>query len=239
MVLSEAGHQITLLDNLSNSDKSVLTPLKKITNQTMSFVEGDVRDTELLSKTLFQNKVDAVMHFAGLKAVDESIKNPLKYYDNNVGGSVSLIKAMQENNIKKLVFSSSATVYGEPQYLPYDEDHPKYPINTYGQTKLHVEEMLQNLASADAGWSIAVLRYFNPVGAHESGLIGEKPQGIPNNLMPYLCQVASGKLEKLKVFGSDYGTRDGTGERDYIHVMDLAEGHLAALDFIDKTRVVI
>ena len=234
--LASAGHQIVLYDNLSNSDKSVLDRLEKITHQKMVFTEGDVRDTALLSKVLSQNKIDAVMHFAGLKAVDESSKDPIKYYENNVAGSISLIKAMQLNNIKKLVFSSSATVYGEPQYLPYDEDHPKNPINTYGRTKLYVEEILHDLTSTNDEWSIAVLRYFNPLGAHASGLIGEKPQGIPNNLMPYLCQVASGKLEKLKIFGNDYDTCDGTGERDYIHIMDLAEGHLAALEFLRLHR---
>ncbi len=236
VVLASAGHQIALFDNLSNSDKSVLDRLEKITHQKMVFAEGDVRDTVLLSKVLSQNKIDAVMHFAGLKAVDESMKDPIKYYENNVTGSISLIKAMQLNNIKTLVFSSSATIYGKPQYLPYDEDHPKNPINTYGRTKLYVEEILHDLASTNDEWSIAVLRYFNPVGAHASGLIGEKPQGIPNNLMPYLCQVASGKLEKLKIFGNDYDTCDGSGERDYIHIIDLAEGHLAALDFLRLHR---
>ena len=234
--LIEAGYDVVLFDNLSNSDASVHNRLEKITNKKISFVEGDIRDFELISKTLKQYKIEAVMHFAGLKAVGESVKNPLLYYDNNVGGSMSLIRAMQENTIKKIVFSSSATVYGAPQYLPYDEDHPTNPINPYGRTKLFIEEILRDVAASDPAWSVAILRYFNPVGSHESGLIGESPKGIPNNLMPYIVKVASGELEKLKVFGNDYETRDGTGERDYIHVMDLAEGHLAALSFLKEHK---
>jgi UDP-glucose 4-epimerase len=235
-VLLEAGHEVVLFDNLSNSDAFVLSSLEKITGKTISFIEGDIRDTELLSKTLSEYQVEAVMHFAGLKAVGESVQDPLHYYDNNVGGSLSLILAMQQNKIKKIVFSSSATVYGEPQYLPYDENHPTNPINTYGRSKLFIEEILRDVSIADPTWSIAVLRYFNPVGAHESGLIGELPKGIPNNLMPYIVKVASGELEKLKVFGNDYETRDGTGERDYIHVIDLAEGHLASLNFLNEHK---
>ncbi len=234
--LIEAGHDVVLFDNLSNSDASVHNRLEKITNKKISFVEGDIRDFELISKTLKQYKIEAVMHFAGLKAVGESVQNPLHYYDNNVGGSMSLIRAMQENTIKKIVFSSSATVYGAPQYLPYDEDHPTNPINPYGRTKLFIEEILRDVAASDPTWSVAILRYFNPVGSHESGLIGESPKGTPNNLMPYIVKVASGELEKLKVFGNDYETRDGTGERDYIHVMDLAEGHLAALSFLKEHK---
>ena len=198
-------------------------------------IEGDVRDTGLLVRTLTEFKIDAVIHFAGLKAVGESGQQPLKYYDNNVAGSISLLEAMKQTDVKTIVFSSSATVYGEPQYLPYDEEHPLNPINTYGRTKLQVEEILQDLANSDSKWCIALLRYFNPVGAHESGLIGEDPNGIPNNLMPYIMQVASGKLPHLNIFGNDYDTRDGTGERDYIHVMDLAEGHLAALKYLDQS----
>lgn len=236
VVLTEAGHEVVLFDNCSNSNPSVLKSLEKVSNKKFNFVEGDIRDTRLLSNTLTKYKIEAVMHFAGLKAVAESIENPLHYYDNNVGGSLSLIKAMKENKIKKIVFSSSATVYGEPQYLPYDEDHPTKPINPYGRTKLFIEEALRDVTKSDSEWSVAVLRYFNPVGAHESGLIGESPKGIPNNLMPFIVKVASGELKSLKVFGGDYDTRDGTGERDYIHVVDLAEGHLAALEFLKEHK---
>jgi UDP-glucose 4-epimerase len=236
VTLFEAGHEVVLFDNLSNSDASVLQSLEKITDKKISFIEGDVRDFELLSKTLRDYKVEAVMHFAGLKAVGDSVQDPLRYYDNNVVGSLSLIRAMQQNKIKKIVFSSSATVYGEPNYLPYDEDHPTNPINPYGRTKLFIEEILRDVAASDSEWSVAVLRYFNPVGAHDSGLIGESPRGTPNNLMPYIVKVASGELENLKVFGSDYETRDGTGERDYIHVVDLVEGHLAALKFLNEHK---
>ena len=231
-VLVEAGHKVVLFDNLSNSRRDVIGRLQQITAKTIPFVEGDVRDTSLLSKTIKDNQVDAVIHFAGLKAVAESVENPLKYFDNNVGGTISLLEAMQENQVKKLVFSSSATVYGVPKYLPYDEDHPTSAINPYGRSKLHVEEILSDLAESDKEWSVAVLRYFNPVGAHESAMIGELPTGIPNNLMPYLVQVASRRLEVLSVFGDDYPTKDGTGERDYIHVVDLAEGHLSASEFV-------
>jgi UDP-glucose 4-epimerase len=232
VTLIEAGHEVTLFDNLSNSDPSVLQSLEKILNKKITFIEGDIRDFQHLSKALKKNKIDIVIHFAGLKAVGESIQDPARYYDNNVGGSLSLIRAMQENAVKRIVFSSSATVYGEPKYLPCDEDHPTNPINPYGRTKLFIEEILRDVVASDLEWSVAILRYFNPVGAHESGLIGESPKGIPNNLMPCIVKVASGKLDKLKVFGNDYETRDGTGERDYIHVMDLAEGHLAALNFL-------
>lgn len=236
VTLIEAGHEVVLFDNLSNSDASVLGRLEKILNKKITFIEGDIRDFDLLSKTLKEHKTEAVMHFAGLKAVGESVHDPIRYYDNNVGGSLSLIRAMQQNKVKKIIFSSSATVYGEPQYLPYDEDHPTNPINPYGRTKLFIEEILRDVATSDSEWSIAVLRYFNPVGAHELGLIGESPKGKPNNLMPFIVKVASGELESLKVFGSDYETRDGTGERDYIHVVDLAEGHLAALKFLKEHK---
>jgi UDP-glucose 4-epimerase len=236
VTLIEAGHDVVLFDNLSNSDASVLNRLEKILNKKIIFIEGDIRDFKLLSKTFREYKVEALMHFAGLKAVGESVQDPLRYFDNNVGGSLSLIRAMQQNKIKKIVFSSSATVYGEPQYLPYDEDHPTNPISPYGRTKLFTEEILHDVSTSDSDWSIAVLRYFNPVGAHESGLIGESPKGTPNNLMPFIVKVASGELDSLKVFGSDYETRDGTGERDYIHVMDLAEGHLAALKFLKEHK---
>ena len=236
VTLTEAGYDVVLFDNLSNSDASVLDRLEKILSKKITFIEGDIRDTELLSKTLKEHKTEAVMHFAGLKAVGESVQDPLRYYDNNVGGSLSLIRAMQQNKVKKIIFSSSATVYGEPQYLPYDESHPTNPINPYGRNKLFIEEILHDVAASDLDWSIAVLRYFNPVGAHESGLIGESPKGIPNNLIPFIAKVASGELESLKVFGGDYETRDGTGERDYIHVVDLAEGHLAALNYLKEHK---
>ncbi len=232
LCLAESGYNVTLFDNLFNSDSKVVESLTKIVGKSINFIEGDVRDTKLLSKALKQNNVDAVIHFAGLKSVSESVKNPIDYFSTNVHGSISLIQAMKQNNIKKLVFSSSATVYGIPQYLPYDENHPTNPINPYGRSKLYVEEMLRDLSVSDPSWSIAVLRYFNPIGAHESAMIGELPSGTPNNLMPYILQAASGEIPVLNIFGDDYSTRDGSGERDYIHVMDLAEGHLSALKFI-------
>lgn len=232
VVLSQAGHEVILYDNFCNSDRSVLLRLKQILDKSLPCIEGDVRDLELLKQTLQQYDIQAVIHFAGLKAVAESVLNPIKYFDNNVVGSIRLIQAMQESGVRTLVFSSSATVYGEPEYLPYDEDHPTHPINPYGQSKLQVESTLQAVSASDPAWRISVLRYFNPVGAHESGLIGEDPSGTPNNLMPFVAQVASGQLPVLQIYGNDYDTRDGTGERDYIHVMDLAEGHLAALNHL-------
>lgn len=232
VVLSEAGHEVVIFDNFSNSNESVITAIEKIIGKDLHCVKGDVRNTQLISEVINKYKIEAVIHFAGLKAVGDSVKDPIAYYSSNVQGAVSLLQAMQANNIKKIVFSSSATVYGTPKYLPYDEDHPTNPINPYGRTKLNVEEMLKDLSVSDSNWSVAILRYFNPVGAHSSGLICEMPIGIPNNLMPYLTQVASGRLSKLNVFGSDYDTRDGTGERDYIHVMDLVEGHLSALNYL-------
>ena len=234
--LVEAGHKAVLFDNLSNSCRDVVGRLERITNQSIAFVEGDIRDTLLLSKTIKEKKVDAVIHFAGLKAVGESVKRPLEYFDNNVGGTISLLEAMQENQIKTLVFSSSATVYGEPQYLPIDENHPTSATNPYGRTKLHIEEMLQDVVASDSAFGVVCLRYFNPVGAHESGLIGESPDGTPNNLMPFVSQVAAGRRVKVNVFGDDYPTVDGTGVRDYIHVLDLASGHLAAINFLAGTK---
>lgn len=232
VVLSQAGHEVVLLDNFCNSNPSVLERLQKILGKALPCIEADVRETDFVENVLREYKIDAVIHFAGLKAVGESVANPVLYYANNVQGSISLLQAMQKVGVKTMVFSSSATVYGEPQYLPYDENHPTKPMNPYGQSKLQVEEILRDLAASDYEWKIASLRYFNPVGAHESGLIGEDPNGIPNNLMPYLAKVASGELPHLNIFGDDYETRDGTGERDYIHVMDLAEGHMASLDFL-------
>jgi UDP-glucose 4-epimerase len=232
VVLAQAGHQVVLYDNLCNSKYTVVERLAQITGQQLPFIEGDIRDTQLLTTTLKKYQIEAVMHFAGLKAVAESAQKPLAYFNNNVLGTISLLRAMQIGNIKTLVFSSSATVYGEPQYLPIDEEHPTSATNPYGRTKLDIEKTLADLATSDSTWRIACLRYFNPVGAHESGLIGEEPQGIPNNLMPYIARVAAGKLPYLNVYGDDYATADGTGVRDYLHVMDLVEGHLAALHYL-------
>lgn len=234
-VLLKSGHRVVLYDNLSNSSDRILEKLIQITGQQIPFVHGDVRDTELLKVTLAAHSVDAVIHFAGWKAVGESVEMPVEYYSNNVQGTISLLQAMQSAQIKTFVFSSSATVYGEPRYLPLDENHPTSATNPYGRSKLHIEEMLNDVAASDPNWCIACLRYFNPVGAHESGLIGENPNGVPNNLMPYIAQVASGQRLSLSVFGCDYPTEDGTGVRDCIHVMDLAEGHAAALNFLSQT----
>jgi UDP-glucose 4-epimerase len=232
VALAQSGHEVTLLDNLSNSDASVVERVTQIVGKRPAFVQGDVRDTASVRELLKAGAIDAVVHFAGLKAVGESVAHPVDYYANNVQGTISLLQAMQAESVKSLIFSSSATVYGVPQYLPIDEDHPTSATNPYGRTKLHIEEMLRDIACSDAAWHIVCLRYFNPVGAHESRLIGENPLGIPNNLMPFIAQVAIGKHSELKVFGDDYPTPDGTGVRDYIHVMDLAEGHVAALDYL-------
>lgn len=236
IVLQQLGHQVLLYDNLSNSTDSILEKLIQITGQEIRFIRGDVCDTELLRSTLTYNNIDTVIHFAGLKAVGESVEKPVDYYANNVQGTISLLQAMQLAQVKTLVFSSSATVYGEPQYLPLDENHPTNATNPYGRSKLHIEEMLNDVAASDSQWRIACLRYFNPVGAHESGLIGDHPKGIPNNLMPLIAQVALGQREKLSIFGDDYPTSDGTGVRDYIHVMDLAEGHAAVLGYIARNN---
>ena len=227
--LLNAGHQVTVFDNFSNSQPEALARVERITGKTLQFIEGDIRDRAALSAALRKSGATAVIHFAGLKAVGESVTQPLTYYDNNVVGTVRLLEAMTECGVKTLVFSSSATVYGDPQYLPLTEDHPLSTTNPYGQTKLVIENMLRDLYVSDASWHIGILRYFNPVGAHASGLIGEDPQGIPNNLMPFVAQVAVGRREFLNVWGNDYATADGTGVRDYIHVVDLALGHLAAL----------
>ena len=232
VVLTNAGHKAVLYDNLVNSNASVASKLEIITGVKLPFVEGDIRNTDLLASTLKSYRVEAVIHFAGLKAVGESVQKPLEYYGNNVGGTISLLTAMTEVGIKRLVFSSSATVYGDPQYLPIDEAHPRSATSPYGRTKLQIENMLEDLTASDASWRITCLRYFNPVGAHESGLIGEDPNGVPNNLIPFLARVAAGKLPCLNIFGGDYDTADGTGVRDYIHVMDLAEGHLAAVNAV-------
>jgi UDP-glucose 4-epimerase len=235
-ILLEKGYKPVILDNLCNSQITILHRLEKMAGRALSFCQGDVRNTDLLCQLLGQHQIHAVMHFAGLKSVSESEADPLKYYDNNVGGTISLLESMKKTEVKKLIFSSSATVYGPPQYLPYDELHPTAPINTYGKTKLQAEEILGDLIRSDTSLSAICLRYFNPVGAHDSGFIGEYPNGIPNNLMPYVCQVASGKLSHLSIFGDDYETPDGTGQRDYIHIMDLAEGHIAAVKFIESNK---
>ncbi|MGB3290106.1 MAG: UDP-glucose 4-epimerase GalE [Burkholderiaceae bacterium] len=229
VVLQQAGYRVLVLDNLCNSTASVLDAVGKITGQRPDFIQGDVRDAQALDALFDSYGISAVLHFAGLKAVGESTRIPLDYYDNNVHGSTALLVAMRKAGVKTFVFSSSATVYGDPQKLPLTEDHPRSATNPYGHTKLVVEDILENLYRSEPGWRIARLRYFNPVGAHPSGLIGEAPQGVPNNLMPYVAQVATGRRERLQVFGNDYSTPDGTGVRDYIHVMDLALGHVAAL----------
>lgn len=234
VVLAEAEHEVVILDNFCNSQKSVLTRLKQILGKELICIDGDVRDTSLVTKVLKDHQIDAVIHFAGLKAVGESVQMPIEYYANNVQGTISLLEAMKSTGVKTLVFSSSATVYGDPQYLPIDEKHPTGATNPYGRTKLHVEEVLRDLSQSDASWRLMCLRYFNPVGAHQSGLIGEDPGGVPNNLAPFVAQVAVGKLPMLKVYGNDYSTPDGTGVRDYIHVMDLAEGHVAALEYLQR-----
>jgi UDP-glucose 4-epimerase len=236
VVLSGAGHEVVLLDNFCNSRKSVLDRLQKILGKALPFIEGDVRDIALVAKTLQDYKINAVIHFAGLKSVGESMEKPIEYYSNNMQGTISLLEAMKLSNVKTLVFSSSATVYGDPLYLPIDENHPTSATNAYGRSKLYIEEMIKDVANSDRDWKIICLRYFNPVGAHESGLIGEDPSGMPNNLMPYIAQVATGKLPQLNVYGNDYPTKDGTGIRDYIHVMDLAEGHLAALVYVSDQK---
>ena len=234
VVLSKLGYQIVLYDNLSNSSGAEHKRLEKLCGHRIPLAIGDVRDTERLLNVLSTHKIQAVIHFAGLKAVGESVVQPIDYYANNVQGTISLLQAMHDLKITKLVFSSSATVYGDPQYLPLDENHPISTTSPYGRSKLHIEEMLKDIANSSSQWRIACLRYFNPVGAHESGLIGENPSGPPNNLMPYIAQVAVGQREELSVFGGDYPTPDGTGVRDYIHVMDLVEGHAAALNFLNE-----
>ena len=231
VVLIEAGFKVSVIDNLSNSHLNVLDRIELISGARPQFYEGDIRDGALLDNIFSSQAFDAVIHFAGLKAVGESIDKPIDYYDNNVGGSVSLLIAMKKANINTLVFSSSATVYGDPHTVPIQEDFPCSPTNPYGNTKLIIENILADLAATEPKWSIGRLRYFNPVGAHQGGMIGEDPKGVPNNLMPYIAQVAAGRREKLSVFGGDYPTPDGSGVRDYIHVMDLAEGHLAALRY--------
>ncbi len=226
----EAGHEVVVFDNLSNSSVKSLDRVAKITGRQAAFVEGDIRDRAALRRLFERHTIDAAVHFAGLKAVGESVEKPLLYYDNNIGGSVALFEVMAEAGVKTVVFSSSATVYGDPASVPITEEFSLSATNPYGRSKLVIEEILRDVAHADEGWTVALLRYFNPVGAHASGLIGEDPRGIPNNLMPYIAQVAVGRRPHLNVFGGDYPTPDGTGVRDYIHVVDLARGHLAALN---------
>lgn len=232
--LLSAGHDLLILDNFSNSSPRVLERIEQIAGKRPAVIEGDIRDAALLSKLFAAYDISAVVHFAGLKAVGESVEQPMRYYDNNVVGSLRLFEAMDNAGVHRLVFSSSATVYGDPHAVPIDENFPLQATNPYGRSKLHIEEMLRDIGRADRRWRVALLRYFNPVGAHASGLIGEDPQGIPNNLMPFVAQVAVGRRAELSVFGSDYATPDGTGVRDYIHVVDLARGHLAALSALDK-----
>ncbi|WP_300670246.1 UDP-glucose 4-epimerase GalE [Desulfoluna sp.] len=227
--LLESGHQVTVVDNLSNSSEESLKRVQSLTGKTLRFVKGDLLDETLLASLFASAEFHAVIHFAGLKAVGESVEMPLAYYRNNLTGTLNLLHAMDNAGVKNIVFSSSATVYGDPETVPIDESFPLSATNPYGRSKLFVEEMLQDLLVADSAWRVVLLRYFNPVGAHESGRIGEDPNGIPNNLMPYIAQVAVGKLERLNVFGDDYPTPDGTGVRDFIHVVDLAKGHLCAL----------
>ncbi len=229
--LLNSEHEVIVLDNLCNSSEESLNRVQQICGKNLTFVQGDIRDAQVLDQVFQQHHIDAVIHFAGLKAVGESQQIPLAYFDNNISGSIQLVQAMQRAGVFNLVFSSSATVYDEANVSPLNEDMPTgMPSNNYGYTKLIVEQMLQKLSVADERWSIALLRYFNPVGAHKSGRIGEDPQGIPNNLMPFVTQVAVGRREKLAIFGNDYDTVDGTGVRDYIHVVDLANAHLCALN---------
>lgn len=237
-----AGHDVVLFDNLSNSSVEAVRCIETVLARgdraspvgRVHFVQGDTRDYAALSAVLREFDVEAVLHFAGLKAVGESVQEPLAYFDNNVAGTICLLRAMKGTRVKTLIFSSSATVYGDPLFLPLDETHPTCATSPYGRTKLHIEEMLKDVSIAEPDWRIACLRYFNPVGAHASGLIGENPNGIPNNLVPFIARVAMGRLPCLEVFGDDYETPDGTGVRDYIHVMDLAEGHLAMLDHLNR-----
>ena len=237
--LLAAGHQIIVVDNLSNSSQESLLRVAKIAGKTFPFIQADIRD-KVAMRTIFKaHAITAVIHFAGLKAVGESAERPQLYYDNNVIGSLNLFEVMAEFNVKNIVFSSSATVYGDPVSVPISEDFPLSATNPYGRTKLMIEDILRDMHKSDSTWRIALLRYFNPIGAHNSGLIGEDPNGIPNNLLPYVAQVAVGRLEKLRVFGNDYATHDGTGVRDYIHVMDLADGHVAALDYLTQKQELI
>ena len=232
--LLNAGYNVVVLDNLVNSSKESLERIKKITGKSVKFYEDDLLDMEALQNIFEKENISSVIHFAGLKAVGESCQIPLAYFNNNITGTINLVMAMEKYNVKSLVFSSSATVYGKPESVPIREDFPLSVSNPYGRTKLIIEDMLRDIYKADKSWDIALLRYFNPIGAHESGEIGESPNGIPNNLLPYVAKVATGELEAVNVFGDDYDTPDGTGVRDYIHVADLAEGHIKALEKLSK-----
>ena len=234
IALHQAGYDVVVYDNLSNSSIEAINRASKLAGQPIEFIEGDIRDAKLLKQVFAEHDFFGVIHFAGLKAVGESVTKPLLYYNNNVSGTITLLEVMAEANVKNLVFSSSATVYGDPEVLPIDETSPRSCTNPYGQSKLTVEHILEDLAATNDGWNLIPLRYFNPVGAHSSGQIGEDPNDIPNNLMPYISQVAVGKLEKLSIFGNDYPTVDGTGVRDFIHVTDLAQGHVAALNYLQQ-----
>lgn len=235
--LLNEGHDIVVIDNLSNSSRESLRRVEEITGKDLEFHEADVRDRDMLNSIFNANHFDAVIHFAGLKAVGESVSRALYYYQNNLESTLTLLESMQQFDVKKLVFSSSATVYGEPKILPITEESPKSATNPYGQTKLMIEQILEDISITNEDWNITSLRYFNPIGAHESGKIGEDPNGLPNNLLPYVAQVAAGKLQRVNVFGNDYDTPDGTGVRDYIHVVDLAKAHLAALYHLDHPNI--
>ena len=230
--LLEAGYEVVVIDNFSNSKPEVLEKIKIITNKNFAFYEGDVCDKQILQQIFTDHQIDATIHFAGLKAVGESVIKPVEYYSNNLISTLHLLEVMREFDSKRIVFSSSATVYGDPHTLPIDESFPLSTTNPYGTTKLFTERILEDVYASDTSWGMAILRYFNPIGAHASGLIGENPNDIPNNLMPYILKVATGELPELNVFGNDYDTADGTGVRDYIHVVDLAKGHLKAIEFV-------
>lgn len=233
VALLNAGREVLIIDDLSNSSRDVLDRIEAIAGRRPSFVQMSIRDTEGLAELFARHRIDAVMHFAAFKAVAESIQMPLAYYNNNIGGTLALLSSMQAAGVRSFVFSSSATVYGTPATLPIREDFPRSAINPYGRSKLMIEDILIDLAASDPSWRVANLRYFNPVGAHESGLLGEQPRGTPNNLMPYLLQVAAGQRERLEIFGDDYPTKDGSCVRDFIHVVDLAEGHVAAIRYLE------
>ena len=234
LCLLDAGYEVVVIDNLSNSKRQSLTRVEKLTGKPVQFYNSDIRDKKKVLEIFSNNRIDTVIHFAGLKSVGESTENPLLYYENNVSGTLAFCEVMIESNVKNMIFSSSATVYGDPPKVPITEDAPLSPTNPYGYSKLFIEQILRDLQASDSTWNIALLRYFNPVGAHKSGLIGEDPNGIPNNLMPFICQVATGNLEKLSIFGDDYPTADGTGVRDYIHVMDLAMAHVNTVEYLKE-----
>jgi UDP-glucose 4-epimerase len=239
LALLEAGHEVLIVDNLSNSSAKVLPRLEQLSGQVIPFVQADVRDSAALDRIFAEHRIDGVIHFAGLKAVGESVAQPLRYFDNNVGSTLALLQAMDRAGVRRIVFSSSATVYGDPEQVPITESSRLQVTNPYGRTKLVCEDILRDLLVSDPRWQVAILRYFNPVGSHISGTIGEHPNGIPNNLMPFITQVAVGQREFLSIFGQDYPTPDGTGVRDYIHVVDLAQGHLAALNYLQDQQASI